>query len=126
MSRRFEYAAINGRKFVRRATSPRNSADNVIKKIQVPAYWPALTGVQSLENKGVEVEVKKTIIMSPIDISIDDEGESIPGIEVDEAMPFIASVIVLIVPDVEVIVGIDDMDMDMFVASFPPLTNFVV
>jgi hypothetical protein len=62
---------------------------NTMRNMQVPAYVPALPGVQAFEYRGVPVDVKKTIIMSdmPImwpDISIVlEEDESEPeGIDI--------------------------------------------
>lgn len=52
------------------ASKARNSTGRTIRKMQVPAYWPALVGVQALEYRGVIVEVKKTMAMSAIDMVI--------------------------------------------------------
>lgn len=45
-------------------------AASTIRKIQVPTYWPVVLGVQPSEYSGVEVEVKKVIIISPIDMML--------------------------------------------------------
>lgn len=52
------------------ASIARNMTGRMIKNMQVPAYWPALLGVQALEYKGVTVEVKKTMAISAIDMVI--------------------------------------------------------
>lgn len=39
-----------------------------IRKMQVPAYWPSLLGVQELAYRGVVAEVKKTMAMSAMDM----------------------------------------------------------
>lgn len=44
----------------------------MIKKMQVPAYWPFEVGAQSLAKRGVVKEVKKVMYMSDMYI-----GESI-------------------------------------------------
>ena len=52
--------------------------------MQVPAYWPVEVGVQSVEYKGVFVEVKNVTAID--DESGEDEEEPMPDIE-EESMP---------------------------------------
>ncbi|KXT17620.1 hypothetical protein AC579_10166 [Pseudocercospora musae] len=69
---------------------PRNSAARKIRKTHVPTYWPVVFGVQLSEYRGVDVEVKKVIIMSDMPIIIELPLMSIdpcPDIsEVEDAM----------------------------------------
>ncbi|KAG9200517.1 hypothetical protein G6514_006859 [Epicoccum nigrum] len=69
--------------------SRRNMAASAIKKIQIPAYSPALCGVNDFDQSGVELETKKVIAMvsAPI-IVIEDEDVEVgidmaPVIEAD-------------------------------------------
>ena len=50
----------------------------MIRKMQVPAYWPVLEGVQPSEIRAVCVEVKKVLIIDdmcimPLDVTVDED-----------------------------------------------------
>lgn len=62
-----------------------------MRNIQVPAYWPAVLGVQDSEKRGVLVLVKKFIDIDDMDMGMDvDMGIDI---DVDIAMPALVVVI---------------------------------
>jgi hypothetical protein len=63
--------AHNSENRKRRASKPRKTNDNAMRKMQVPAYGPTPAGVQASEYSGVVVDVKNTIIMSDIPIRPD-------------------------------------------------------
>lgn len=84
-------------RYDRKANSPRNISASMMRKMQVPAYWPLFIGVHAAENSGVVVDVKNDIVISDMDIidvmDVDDE-------EVDEAMAMLvvlAAMAVLVV-----------------------------
>lgn len=102
---------------------PRKMAARTIKKMQVPAYCPMVLGDHASEYRGVLIEEKKTIIMSPIDIiplelmSIPDMPD-MPGMEeseVDEGI-MLPEVMVMVMP---LMLLMSDMAVD--VAIFMPL-----
>lgn len=98
-------------KLVRIAIIPRKMAARTIKKMQVPAYWPVVLGDQASEYRGVLMELKKTIIMSPIDI-MPMEFMSMPDMEasaVEEAI-MLPEVIVMDMPDMSLM---PDMAVDV-------------
>ena len=66
------------------AMRTRLSAARKIRKMQVPAYWPVLVGVQSEENSVVAVEVKKAIIIDEACIVLDDDDPESPAIDIHE------------------------------------------
>jgi hypothetical protein len=65
------------KKFTRNVTNARNIAVNAMRNIQAPAYCPVVFGVKADDQRGVVVEVKKTMsIDSPlsaieVDVAID-------------------------------------------------------
>lgn len=67
-------------------------AASAIKKIQIPAYSPALCGVKDFDQSGVELETKKVIaiVSAPIIVIEDEEAEvgidMAPVIEADIAV----------------------------------------
>ena len=71
-----------------------------MRNMHVPAYWPALLGVQALEYSGVWIEVKNTIAIELIPIN---------GVEEDMSM---APPVELLI-DVPDIVGLGAPDMDI-------------
>ena len=51
---------------LRMAMSPRNATAKAMRKMQVPAYWPASPGVQAVEKRDVDVDSKKVITMDEV------------------------------------------------------------
>lgn len=64
------------------ASRTRRMTARTIRKIHVPAYWPLVVGVQVSEKRGVLKEVKKVMIMSDMDMVME-EPMSIEDIEVE-------------------------------------------
>jgi len=60
-----------------------------MRKMQTPAYWPVFVGVKELVQRGVVVDVKKSISIVVIDMSIEDI-ESL--VEVGMAMSMVVEV----------------------------------
>jgi hypothetical protein len=77
---------------------------SAIRNMQVPAYWPAPFGVHAIENRGVEVKMKKVMAMSSMPIMLDDD------------MPMVLVELGLDIPDM-VGVGVPDMAIDMLFMS---------
>lgn len=76
--------------------------------MQVPAYWPIVVGIQAIEKRGVDVDVKNGIAMC--DISIVEEVESIDMDEVAEAVAEAIAMLLVIEEDIAV-------DMSMVTAA---------
>lgn len=73
-----------------------------IRKMQVPAYWPVEVGVQSVEYKGVFVEVKNVMII---------DEEPMPDIEEEEA------------GEAEAVEGMEVMAVDIDMADIEDMFN---
>jgi hypothetical protein len=43
----------------------------MIRKMHVPAYWPAFCGVHEVEYRGVSVAVKKAIVMPVCELELE-------------------------------------------------------
>ena len=70
----------------------RSRRDSTMRKMQVPAYWPTVLGVQALEKSGVVCEVTKTMFMPDIeDVSLIGvlEPISMPDMVEDESMDMV-------------------------------------
>jgi hypothetical protein len=88
---------MNDRRLTRTASNPLKIADRAMRKMQVPAYWPAPFGVQAIENSGVAVEVKKVIVIWSIPIIVLEEDMSIAAVVVPMDMPVMVMLAELVV-----------------------------
>jgi hypothetical protein len=75
-------------------------------KMHVPAYWPCVPGVHSVEKRGVLKETKKVIAMSAIDMDMSDMPD-MPDMddEVDVAMDM------PVVVAMDIVVDMSDMSI---------------
>lgn len=87
--------------------------ERTIKKMHVPAYWPLVFGVQSLEKRGVLKEVKKVMTISDMYMVIESDMPGMPDMEsvaVEEAMDIVidmdpVDVAVAVAIDIDVVIS---------------------
>ena len=76
------------------------------RNMQVPAYWPAVFGVQDWVYSGVFAELKKTIAMSAIDIVM-----PLPMESWDMSMCIVAEGVAVAIAIVGEVISMSDMSM---------------
>lgn len=91
--------------------------------MQVPAYWPLVDGVQSLEKRGVLNEVKKVMTISAMDMVIEESDmPDMPDMEsvaVEEGIDMVIDmdpVDVAVAIDMDVVIPVMSIDMDVVIS----------
>src|SRR4051812_41597923 len=64
---------------------------SAMMKMHVPAYWPCVPGVHSVEKRGVLKETKKVIAMSAIDMDMSDMPDMDDEVDVAMDMPVVVA-----------------------------------
>lgn len=86
-------AAMTLYRLNRNASKMRNTTANAIRKMHAPAYCPLVLGAKAEDQRGVFVEVKKTMAMdSMVIVELDGSMDIGPAVEEGMAMPEVASI----------------------------------
>jgi hypothetical protein len=84
-------AAMTLYRLNRNASKMRNTRAKIIRNMHAPAYCPVVLGAKDDDQRGVVVEVKKTMDMDSMVIVMLDESMDIePAVEEGMAMPVVA------------------------------------
>ncbi|KAK5412241.1 hypothetical protein LTR06_005211 [Exophiala xenobiotica] len=100
------------RYFAQASRSARKIDAKATRKMQVAVYCPMLSGVQDHEKRGVVVEMKKTMAMDSIPMSVLDDDDIGMELAID-------------IPDV-VEVGEADVDMVILMPLMPLIDNMLL
>lgn len=76
---------------------------SAMMKMHVPAYWPFVSGVHSVEKRGVLKETKKVIAMSAIDMDMSDMPDIDDDVDVAMDMPVVVAM--------DIVVDMSDMSI---------------
>ena len=77
---------------------------SVIRKMQVPTYWPECLGVHAVLYNDVVVEVKNTIDMPDVSIAIVSDEEEEEPMSMDEEVGIGMAEVAIEAPDAPIVV----------------------